>query len=700
MSRPPVLTLQGWLLAVLLPALGLLIVVYALLVYGRLHDFIIVGFDGKLTAISTTTAGFIDPAEHERLMEPLPISNMTHDPADPTIWALDTSRHVLMKIRPADGMAEETGIKVPPEIDSLSNDLGAGNLLMLDDATGHFTHFSTATGKITPAWTVEPPITAIGTIMRRNGLYVAGRDLRKVDLTTGKVTRINSVPGPIRDMSYDKKRDVLWALSEQGNEIFNLDPATGALRKRIKLTFEKDPDNPDADPPPVELRTLVFERISEKLFGSSTSLMPIDPETGIVSVKGYLPGFGQEHGEVYQRYAGPMTQIMGRANLTYLYTMAVRGRDHIIYGLDGTIGKEHSTLLSTDTLREAEVDGVQRLMTEGVPYVSGIQPWPPWGVLKSSFAPILNEQGRPVSMAGADVDAGTIQFQIRRALVITFGFGAAMLLVGGLLTLAIARRLTGPLHAIRTAALRAAAGDYGHQTEIDRPRELRRLAQRFTAVSATLGREVKALRENLSVRQTARDRAGLVERLALMAPLVAEAPAGSPWAWGELGPRSAIPAGGAIRAAGRTLAWIAGHAEDPLAGQARRAEIAATAEALLLRHGSDLGTLGARLGVLFPEEIPAWALVADDGLHVCLRRPRLLWRRGRDGTLVEIPAPDFAAALPPAPGEFVILAGPEAPWADLAHADGATAASLLASWRSAAAAADTRAFALVGGGAP
>ena len=65
--------------------------------------------------------------------------------------------------------------------------------------------------------------------MRRNGLYVAGRDLRKVDLTTGKVTRINSVPGPIRDMSYDKKRDVLWALSEQGNEIFNLDPATGAI---------------------------------------------------------------------------------------------------------------------------------------------------------------------------------------------------------------------------------------------------------------------------------------------------------------------------------------------------------------------------------------------------------------------------------------------------------------------------------------
>ncbi len=131
---------------------------------------------------------------------------------------------------------------------------------------------------------------------------------------------------------------------------------------------------------------------------------------------------------------------MGRTcTSTYLYTQIVQGRDHIIYGLDGTVGKDHSALLSTDTAREAEVDGIQRLLTDGAAYVSPIEAWPPWGNLKTSFAPIFNEQGRPVAMAGADVNADMIQLEISRALVITFGFGAAMLVLGGALTLGLAR---------------------------------------------------------------------------------------------------------------------------------------------------------------------------------------------------------------------------------------------------------------------
>jgi methyl-accepting chemotaxis protein len=248
-----------------------------------------------------------------------------------------------------------------------------------------------------------------------------------------------------------------------------------------------------------------------------------------------------------------MTRIMARANLTYLYTQMVQGRDRIIYGVDGTVGKDHSPLRSTDTVRESEVEGIQRLMIDGTVYVSDITPWPPWGILKSAFAPIFNDQGRPVAMAGADVEAGMIRFKTRRALVITFGFGAAMLILGGVLAMVVSQKLTVPLTTIKNSALRAAAGDYTQQADVARPSELRHLAKRFTAVSTALGLEMNELKEALSVRRAARDRAGLVERLAIIPPKEPSAPPASPWAWGGLGPRQAPNAGGVILVADRAV---------------------------------------------------------------------------------------------------------------------------------------------------
>ena len=299
----------------------------------------------------------------------------------------------------------------------------------------------------------------------------------------------------------------------------------------------------------MELKTLVYDPSAKALFGTATSLVRLDPQTGTVSNQGYLPSFGQEQGPIYVRYAAPMTRIMARTNLAYLYTQIVQGRDHIIYGLDGTVGKDHSALLSTDTVGEGkEVDGIQRLLTDGAAYVSPIEAWPPWGNLKTAFAPIFNDQGRPIAMAGADVDANKIQFEVSRAMVITFGFGAAMLILGGALTLGLARRLTGPLTIIKGAALHAAAGDYSQHPAVARPREMRHLATRFTVASATLGREMEELRKNLSVHQAARDRAGLIERLGRVPPLAPAAPAGTPWAWGHLGPSQGhgLAASGAV----------------------------------------------------------------------------------------------------------------------------------------------------------
>jgi HAMP domain-containing protein len=696
--RSTVLTLQGWMLAVLLPGLGVLVVVYATLIYFRLHDFIIAGFDAKLTTVSTTLASFVEPADHARLVEPLPLGSLAPDFAQPSLWALDTGRHQLMRIRTTDGAATDTGIRVPAEVSLITNARQGGELFLADTDAGRFYRFSTATGVATPAFRVEPPITAIATAAGPGFIYVAGRSLRRVNLATGEVAELGLLPETLRDLTWDPDHQVLWGLSTKGNGLVELDPANGSLRHRAKLTYEKSADAPDAVPPDVALKTLVYDPFGRALLGTATSVVRVDPPAATVSNQGYLPSFGQEEGPIYRRYAGPMTRIMDRSQLTYLYTQVVQGRDHITYGLDGTVGKDHSALLSTDTAREGEVDGIQRLLTDGAAYVSPIEAWPPWGKLKTSFAPIFNEQGRPVAMAGADVNADMIQLEISRALVITFGFGAAMLIVGGAVTLALARRLTEPLTVIKAAALHAAAGDYSRHAEVARPRELRHLAQRFTSASATLGREMAELKRNLSVHQSARDRAGLIDRLGRVPPLAPAAPAGSPWAWGHLGPNqgSSMAASGAVSEGNRAIAWIARTASDPVEAAARRVEIAVTAEALLTFYGSETEDLIDVLQTLFPVEIAAWVLLKPDGLHACLRQPGLLFRCGGDRPPAEIAAPDFAATLRPEPGEVLVLAGAGAPLDALPDATFIPeAAGLLAAWRAMAPAGGPRTFAVV-----
>src|SRR5690606_1097140 len=239
--------------------------------------------------------------------------------------------------------------------------------------------------------------------------------------------------------------------------------------------------------------------------------------------------------------------------------------------------EEHSPLLSIDQLPAESVEPVQQLLTDGTLYVSGIQHWDQWGLLKSAQIPIFDsETGRVTAMAGADIDITTIQFATHQALVVTVGAGILLMLAAGLLSLAIARRLTGPLNVIRAGALRAAAGDYTQRVEVSRPRELRELAERFSTSTATLHALVRSLNEAILTRQAVRDRTALRHRLASLA---GDGAGSTGWAWGETGPAGAAPqtASGAVRREDAALAWFAAGPDDADERVARRAVLAATA---------------------------------------------------------------------------------------------------------------------------
>ncbi len=714
------LSLQSLLLLALLPALALLIVTYAAHSYTGLRDIIIRGFEHKLLAISSTTASFIDPSDHLKLMEPLASGALALDPADGSLWSFDRrtvhgeffevestdssirdadrTAGVLLKIRPTDGLATPSPLRLPVGFNNIAAGIEPGELFVLNGTTGEVLSLSTLTGATQKVLNLEPPLTGFATDRAHRHLYASGRHLDRVDLRTGQVQRLGDLRIRCRDLACDETHQRLWTLSPRGDTLLELDLTNGAVRHSTKLMTEKPATAPETwQPEPVTLNALIYDPASNRLLATSRSLVAVNPETGVVSAKGFLSAFGREIGPAYLRYAAPMRRITHRTNITFLYTQLVTDHNRITYGIDGTVGENHSPLLSLDTVPETEVPLIQRVFTARQSQVTDMKVWDKWGLLKSAFTPILDTLGVPIAMAGADVDVSTVRFETRRALVVTFSVGAILLVIGGLLTLAIARQINRPLFRIKSAALQVAAGDYQQTVEIGQPREFHELARAFNDATLDLGRNFQHLRETLSKGRAARDRRALTRRLAAE-PILRLPPAGLPWAWGAIGatgPTAPIP-GGATTHGAHALVWCHRPPADPLAAAARRAEIGLTAAALMARHHGEPAALAAALAGLFAAEVDLWGLLTPSGAHVITRRPGLVHRVPVGAVPIPVAELDFSAPFRPPPGEALLLASAGAPLSKLPALAGADqAAALLAAWHDATSGETPAAYAVV-----
>ena len=613
------LPLSSWLLVALLPALGALALGYAFITYRGMRIIILEGFDRKLTAASTITAAFIDPAEHFALTGPLPIGGGAIDAGDGGLWAISQLTGEFIRIDTSSGQADFTGVSSAQFAPQAASGDQPGTLFVADSETGVVQRVSTDTGEASPAFELGSPFYAMATDLTGHQLYVAGRELTRIDLRTRERIALAPLPFQPRDMTFDSTRQALWVLDPQGDALLEVDAADGRVRRELPLRYYPakpyDPEGPPAfahPDLPVTLQSVVFDPYSRRLFGLSNTLLVIDPETGFSSGDGFVHAFGRERSELYLHYARTGRRLHNRIGTTFLYTQLVHNRKIITYGLDAGIGEDHSPLLSVDELPDEAIEGVQAAIASGSVYAGDVQRWNQWGLIKSVVAPIFDPAtGRVAALAGADVDIGTIQFDTHRALVITVSAGLAMMLAAGLLALVIARKLTAPLGVIRAGALRAAAGDYSQRVEITHPQELRDLARQFSVSSATLQDLVRSLQNAVARRQAGRDATALEQRLAALA---GESPADARWAWAESSDQP-LTASGAVQGDGCALVWLAPAPAEAAARTLQTATFATLARALLRQHGSDRAALTTALTPL-PDRSAAWLLLTGDTLAV------------------------------------------------------------------------------------
>ena len=132
----------------------------------------------------------------------------------------------------------------------------------------------------------------------------------------------------------------------------------------------------------------------------------------------------------------------------------------------------HSELGSEDTIPEEDWDVALRVQHDGVAAQTGIRRWAQWGLLKCGWAPMYGKDGTIKAMAGTDVEITIIRQKTYAALLKTVGVGALTLVLAGLISVRVARRLTAPLGQVREASLRIASGNYGFRCVVENPREM------------------------------------------------------------------------------------------------------------------------------------------------------------------------------------------------------------------------------------
>ncbi len=349
---------------------------------------------------------------------------------------------------------------------------------------------------------------------------------------------------------YDEAADVFWGeetthdpkrwvavRAEDGVEVpaGELAPPSASIRAEAMFSAGATSTRPEG------ATAVAWDSRRARWVAATDQLRAYDAEANGWTEGDFAAAFGREDSAVYRDHAGSFQRIRQRLGLSYLYTQVVSPDGSIHYGLDGSIGDDHSPLLSPDELPSEELPGVQQMMREGTPHFTQLQRWELWGLIKSGFVPIFDVEGRAVSMVGADVEVSTIERQTRQALLLVFALSILVMALASAWTLRVSARLRRPMEVLKRGALLQAVGE-GGEVEIKQPAELRALATQVNRASARL-REARSQLEQLQAEQTQRHDANTLSA-ALPRWLSAEEDASLAW-----------PVGVSVTG-GPGLAWI------------------------------------------------------------------------------------------------------------------------------------------------
>ncbi|MBU45111.1 MAG: hypothetical protein CMN76_18010 [Spirochaetaceae bacterium] len=489
------LKLQSFFFLAITVALVTLTVFLGRVVYSDLYRKILLTFDQKLLAASTVVAAFVSGEDHKKIEQVTQLRGIAVDRGQVYArYAVDTGLAIInpaarftrkiplepeplytMDITAADGMIYAA---LPEPVDPDAEE-PQYSILYIDPRTG-------ATGEF-----AQIGDACIAIAYLNKALYCAGASLTRIPLTDGKAGEPEEVAvldTIITGLGASADGSHLLATDTNSQQILLLNPSDGSVQKEVKL---REPGRDSVYP--FGLFSIVYDPIRRAYLGvSTTAMVEIDLETGEVKELSGVAFGPPEAQQTYRQLVDPMIRARKGTELHFLYSAILVDRETTInYALDSTQSDIHSNVGIAE-IDQAE-DDIRDVILKREIYLSDIVPWEDWGLLKSSYVPILNDQGDAVAYAGADVNIDIIESRTRLALLQVVIIGVVALAGGLLIAYFITQRLTQPIHELKQSALQVAAGGFGNEIHVENPAELTRLSGSLTRLSRSLQETVTSL---------------------------------------------------------------------------------------------------------------------------------------------------------------------------------------------------------------
>ncbi|MEX2601031.1 MAG: hypothetical protein WD355_05245 [Balneolaceae bacterium] len=478
------------------PTILLLTILAGIRVRSDLNDIITHGFDKKLIAVSSTTGAFVDLEDHHLVFTPRTMTALDIGP-DGELFAL-TGDLDITTLSP-DGSA------------SLSPMFNAGFPTRQLAISGESVFLSDSVGNRLTRYSLEGTLEAdlnidgftYTTMTWHNPsktLYLsgAGGELHQVSPEGEWIRSIRTGLTNISDITESPEGGLAAVSADQVIHTINLtgngEPGTPGIP--LTCVSEEDPKAPC----PV-LSNLAYDAAQEHYWSVGERLYKVLID-GTIDLDFYTyPGYYDHWSSYYLKYSGAMRNILVDQNLTFLYSFALFPEDgSIAYVLDGSVGEDYTHIGYMDyDLPPADFDEAIFVLRTGRNYVSDIQPWGQWGLIKSAFAPIYDSEFNADAIMGADLNVTAISQVTREAMVIlrlsTFFF----LILSGFAAWFISRPLTAPLVRLKENVLHIAAGFFDKPIDTPPLKDLRPLSGLFNEAGNKLNHEIY---ESIPAKQT------------------------------------------------------------------------------------------------------------------------------------------------------------------------------------------------------
>lgn len=472
--------IQSLVLFIIVPVLTILISFMAWLSYDEMYDTILDGFNQKLIAISSTSGSFIDRDEHAGLAEAKEIKAFAYA-QDDKLYGIDTLNR-LIEI----GLDDGAGV-VLFNLDRKINDLAYNpHTKLLYATTGYeIVTIDPKDAKIEPYHWMSSTLKAITYDPLKNLIYVSN-DQGLFQINQYKeVAPVYQSQRSIASLAYDQHKELLYAIEDESDNFISIDPKNF---NRTKLLFKDFP---------VESTDLRAIEVHESnLYAGSKHLIVHDMTARSSSFEDFARGYRNEKSAHYEKYMTPMTKIKVETGLTYHYTQnLIYNQEGVncLYILDVHEGNEYTPIGSEDEMDKEDLLGAENVMFRNEIYVSKVKEWEQWGLLKVSFAPILNADGDVKAIAGADINMGIIRKKTKEALFQSIAVGIIALIISFIAAFRISKKIIEPIRKLKYSALRIAAGRYGDKVLVQNPKELNELSTTFNAMDEELKDTISSL---------------------------------------------------------------------------------------------------------------------------------------------------------------------------------------------------------------